>query len=185
MVRPGRDMLSGDVEVDDTSIGWVKPGKRGRGRTAGKTLVAVAVERTGAKGFGRSRLQVIPDATAPTLGQSLADHAKSGANQPAHRRTQVLPDRRRCELRSQARQPCRHGSTRPSAASRRAPHRLTGEALAGFHPPGRGRGRPSVGVPRRSPSASTVAMLAAESSSFGGSSSSQSIPARAPMHSSW
>jgi hypothetical protein len=78
MVRPGWDMLSGDVEVDETSIGGVKPGKRGRG-AAGKTLVAVAVERTGAKGFGRCRLQVIPDATAPTLGQFLADHVEPGS----------------------------------------------------------------------------------------------------------
>ena len=44
MVRPGRERLSGDVEVDETAIGGVKPGKRGRG-AAGKTLVAVAVER--------------------------------------------------------------------------------------------------------------------------------------------
>jgi transposase-like protein len=78
MVRPGRDMLSGDVEVDETSIGGVKPGKRGRG-AACKTLVAVAVERTGAKGFGRCRLLVIPDATAPTLGQFLADHVEPGS----------------------------------------------------------------------------------------------------------
>ena len=78
MVRPGRDMLSGDVEVDETSIGGVKPGRRGRG-AADKTLVAVAVERTGAKGFGRCRLLVIPDATAPTLGQFLADHVEPGS----------------------------------------------------------------------------------------------------------
>jgi len=51
MVRPGREKLSGDVEVDETSIGGVKPGKRGRG-AAGKTLVAVAVERTSPRGFG-------------------------------------------------------------------------------------------------------------------------------------
>ena len=31
MVRPGRELLSGDVEVDETFIGGVKPGKRARG----------------------------------------------------------------------------------------------------------------------------------------------------------
>ncbi len=65
--------LSGDVEVDETSIGGVKSGKRGRSAT-GKTLVAVAVERRSPRGFGRCRLQVIPDATAPTLERFLADN---------------------------------------------------------------------------------------------------------------
>ena len=31
MVRPGRDPLSGRIEVDETYIGGEKPGKRGRG----------------------------------------------------------------------------------------------------------------------------------------------------------
>jgi hypothetical protein len=44
MVRPGRDRLSGTVEVDETYIGGEKPGKRGRG-AAGKVLVVVMVER--------------------------------------------------------------------------------------------------------------------------------------------
>jgi hypothetical protein len=38
MVRPGRDSLSGMVEVDETYIGGEKPGKRGRG-ALGKSLV--------------------------------------------------------------------------------------------------------------------------------------------------
>lgn len=43
MVRPDRELLRGDVEVDETFIDGVKPGKRGRG-AAGKVLVAIAVE---------------------------------------------------------------------------------------------------------------------------------------------
>ena len=78
MVRPGREKLSGDVEVDETAIGGVKPGKRGRG-AAGKTLVAVAVERKSPRGFGRCRLQVIPDATAATLQRFLAENVETGA----------------------------------------------------------------------------------------------------------
>ena len=31
MVRPGRELLDGPVEVDETLIGGVKPGRRGRG----------------------------------------------------------------------------------------------------------------------------------------------------------
>ena len=37
MVRPDRDALEGIVEVDETLIGGVKPGKRGRGAD-GKVL---------------------------------------------------------------------------------------------------------------------------------------------------
>ena len=46
MVRPGRDHLSGTVEIDETYLGGEKPGKRGRG-ALGKALVAVAVEDKG------------------------------------------------------------------------------------------------------------------------------------------
>ena len=51
MVRPGRDSLTGEVEVNKIFIGGIKPGKRGRG-AEGKTLVAVAVELLSPKGFG-------------------------------------------------------------------------------------------------------------------------------------
>jgi len=55
MVRPGRDRLSGIVEVDETYVGGKKPGKRGRG-AAGKALVGIAVEDKGKEGIGRIRL---------------------------------------------------------------------------------------------------------------------------------
>ena len=41
-VRPGRDRLAGEVEVNELFIGGVKPGKRGRG-AEGEALVAVAL----------------------------------------------------------------------------------------------------------------------------------------------
>jgi len=78
MVRPGRDRLSGVVEVDETYFGGVKPGKRGRG-AAGKVLVAVAVELHEPKGFGRCRLRVIPDATANSLGLFLRGAVEPGS----------------------------------------------------------------------------------------------------------
>jgi transposase-like protein len=65
MVRPGRDRLSGTVEVDETYIGGEKPGKRGRG-AAGKALVAIAAEEDGA-GIGRIRLRRVKDASAESL----------------------------------------------------------------------------------------------------------------------
>jgi len=78
MVRPGRDRLCGDVEVDETMIGGVKPGKRGRG-AEGKVLVAVAVEQIQPKGFGRCRLKVIPDAQSTTLRSFLLDYVEPGS----------------------------------------------------------------------------------------------------------
>lgn len=78
MVRRGRDRLSGEVEVDETLIGGVKPGRRGRG-AAGKVLVGVAVEQTPPKGFGRCRVQVIPNAESETLRSFLLDHVETGS----------------------------------------------------------------------------------------------------------
>jgi transposase-like protein len=65
MVRPGRDRLSGTVEVDETYIGGKKPGKRGRG-AAGKSLVLIAVEDK-ENHVGRIRLQRVLDAGAESL----------------------------------------------------------------------------------------------------------------------
>jgi transposase-like protein len=65
MVRPGRDLLIGPVQVDETYIGGPRPGKRGRG-AAGKTLVLVAVEDKG-KHMGRIRLHKIKNASGASL----------------------------------------------------------------------------------------------------------------------
>src|SRR5665811_1399709 len=43
MVRPGRDRLSGDVEVDESFLGGTRPGKRGRG-ALGRVPVVIGVE---------------------------------------------------------------------------------------------------------------------------------------------
>lgn len=78
MVRPCRDRLSGVVEVDEAYFGGMRAGKRGRG-AQGKALVAVAVELHEPRGFGRCRLQVIPDATAGSLASFLRDGVEPGA----------------------------------------------------------------------------------------------------------
>jgi len=46
MVRPGRDNISGTIEVDETYIGGKKTGKRGRGAD-GKVLVLIAAQIDG------------------------------------------------------------------------------------------------------------------------------------------
>lgn len=78
MVRPGRDLLRGDVEVDETYVGGKKPGKRGKG-AAGKKIVAVAIELLSPKGFGRARLQVVPDDKAVTLNRFISDTIEPGS----------------------------------------------------------------------------------------------------------
>jgi transposase-like protein len=78
MVVPGRSLLNGEVEVDETFLGGVKPGKRGRG-AAGKTLVLIAAEIRGTA-IGRIRLQVIQDATADTLLGAVGTFVESGSD---------------------------------------------------------------------------------------------------------
>lgn len=65
MVRPGRDRLSGVVEVDETYLGGLEEGASGR-QTQKKALIAVAAEEDG-DGIGRIRLQHIPDASMCSL----------------------------------------------------------------------------------------------------------------------
>lgn len=77
LIRPGRELLSGQVEVDETYIGGQEPGLAG-GRAKGKkALVAVAVEVTQPKGFGRCRMRIIPDGSAATLHAFIVDNVAS------------------------------------------------------------------------------------------------------------
>ena len=59
MVRPGRDRLTGRVEVDETHWGAAEAGAWGR-RKLNKVLIAVAVEQVGRRGLGRIRMRQIP-----------------------------------------------------------------------------------------------------------------------------
>jgi transposase-like protein len=65
MVRPGRDRLSGRVEVDETYLGAVEKGLRGR-KTQKKALIVVAAQEDGSR-IGRIRMRQIPDASARSL----------------------------------------------------------------------------------------------------------------------
>jgi transposase-like protein len=65
MVRPGRDRLSGTVEVDEIYIGGVKRGKRGRGAD-GKALVLIAAQEDGRR-IGRIRVHRVTDASSASL----------------------------------------------------------------------------------------------------------------------
>jgi len=78
MVRPGRDRLSGVVEVDETYVGGKKPGKRGRG-AEGKALVGIAIEDKGEEGIGRIRLWHLEDASTASLSPFVQGIAKPGS----------------------------------------------------------------------------------------------------------
>lgn len=80
LVRPGRELLSGIVEVDETLIGGHStPGIPGGRTTDEKTLVAVAVERSDPKGFGRCRMTVIKDASTTSLRAFLKGTVSPGS----------------------------------------------------------------------------------------------------------
>ena len=65
MVRPGRDCLTGAVEVDETYVGGPEEGKRGR-EAETKAIVAVATEKRG-RGIGRIRLRRVKDVSSDCL----------------------------------------------------------------------------------------------------------------------
>ena len=77
MVRPGRDRLSGVVEVDESFVGGEEPGREGRGAVK-KTLVAIAAEERG-RGIGRIRMACIPDATKRSLHRFVKRTIESGS----------------------------------------------------------------------------------------------------------
>jgi hypothetical protein len=79
LVRPGRDRLTGTVEVDETYIGGEEPGLRG-GRAKGKkSLVGVAVELRQPRGYGRCRMGILRDGSAASLHPFVTEHVEPGA----------------------------------------------------------------------------------------------------------
>lgn len=77
MVRPGRERLSGKVEVDEAYWGSEEDGVIGR-LTYRKALIAVAVQEDG-KRIGRIRMRRIPDAKRTTLHGFIAQSVEPGS----------------------------------------------------------------------------------------------------------
>ena len=77
MVRPGRDLLTGRVEVDETYLGGLEEGLRGR-LTEEKSLIIMAVQEDG-KRIGRIRMRQIPDASALSIESFLLESVAPGS----------------------------------------------------------------------------------------------------------
>jgi transposase-like protein len=78
MVRPGRDRLTGRVEVDETYLGGLEEGVRGR-QTERKSLIAIGAQEDGA-GIGRIRMKRIQDASADSLMAFLQEAIEPGSS---------------------------------------------------------------------------------------------------------
>lgn len=72
MVRPGRDRLTGIVEIDEAYVGGVEEGARGR-YTETKAIVAIAVEVVDERRLGRVRMRPVPDVSATSLSPFVRD----------------------------------------------------------------------------------------------------------------
>ena len=77
MVRPGRDLLTGRVEVDECYIGGEEEGLPGR-LNLEKALVVVAAQEDG-PGIGRIRMRQIVDASAASLVPFIQDSVEPGS----------------------------------------------------------------------------------------------------------
>jgi transposase-like protein len=77
MVRPGRDRLTGTVEVDEAYWGGEEEGVIGR-LTEDRALIIVAAEEDG-KGIGRIRMRRIPDVTKASLHGFIATAIEPGS----------------------------------------------------------------------------------------------------------
>lgn len=78
MVRPGRDCLSGVIEVDETFIGAPEEDVHGR-ETEDKAIVVIAAERRG-RATGRIRLRRVEDASAEQLVSFIEDSITPGSS---------------------------------------------------------------------------------------------------------
>lgn len=75
MVRPGRETLSGDVEVDETLIGGLCPGNPAR---QAKNIVIIAAEIR-EEGTGRIRLAKLPNDDGRSIVAFVKQHVAAGS----------------------------------------------------------------------------------------------------------
>jgi len=80
MVRPGRDRLSGRIEVDETYVGGTDEGQKGRPRadSSRKAMVVIAAQEDG-RGVGRIRMRRIRQASAQELTAFVQEAIEPGS----------------------------------------------------------------------------------------------------------
>lgn len=83
MVRPGRELLKGVVEIDETYLAITdresSSDRKSKKSKTNKSLVAIAVEILEPKGFGRIRLSRIPDDSASSIEPFVQSCIEAGA----------------------------------------------------------------------------------------------------------
>ena len=146
MVRPGRDLLSGTIEVDETYVGGPEQGTQDR-ETESKAIVAIAVEEERAGAWPHP-----PSADRRCLDRqpaSLRPRRCGARGDGSHRRLEGL-----CRTGSGRLPASGHGPQqrfRPGARSHaaRPPRRLAALAMADRHSPGWRPASTSRLLPRR------------------------------------
>lgn len=78
-IRPGRERLCGEVEVDETIVGGPEPGVHGRDLGSHKQLIAGAVEVTENGACGRTRLAPVDSGSAQDLKTFVSDVVQEGS----------------------------------------------------------------------------------------------------------
>ena len=79
LVRPGRDRLSGTVQVDETYFGGQERGLRGGRQKAKKVLVGVAFELREPHGLGRRRMGVLHEGSADSIVPLVTENVEEKA----------------------------------------------------------------------------------------------------------
>ena len=77
MVRPGRDRLSGQIDVDETYWGSKEAARQGR-EHGNKSMIVVAAQQDGKK-IGRIRMRRVPDASAKSLHAFVMESIEPGS----------------------------------------------------------------------------------------------------------
>ncbi len=158
LVRPGRELLQGRVEVDETYIGGDRARPAG-GRAKGKkALVGIAVERIEPRGFGRCRMAWLLDASGDSLRGFLTDHVDPARRSSPTAGRPTARDQRSLHPRA------RRGPGAKASDLMPGVHRVASlvQALAARHPSGRRRRlAPQHATSTSSSSASTAAAHAA------------------------
>ena len=138
MVRPGRDRLTGVVEVDETYWGAEESGGATGRLTYTKSLIAIAAQQDG-KGIGRIRLARIPDTKRQTLHRFIVQSVEEGST-IVTRRTQCLSTDASLQARASRSGPPERG---PPFAAESSKCGLPAQTLDAWNPPRRRRSRAS------------------------------------------